>query len=337
MKNRKLNYALLLLFTILVLYITLKNNFMNIYNNIINLNPYWVMYALFLMFTYWFYKALIIKTYINYYNKNFSFKSSMKLEMENLFFNGITPFSSGGQPFQILSMKKEGVRMSDGTNITFITSFIHQFALFLISFVAIVANQFLNLFKINTIIKYLSILGFVINVIFMIFLLVLMFNKKFKNNIVKVIVNFLSKLHIVKHKLITIHKWEEKMDVLHESSKIIVKNKRGFIKAIIYNIIALLAYFLVPLTLMYGMGLNSFNALEAIITSSYVVLIGMFVPIPGGTGGLEYAFVALFSNFVSSNIVAALMLVWRFITYYLGIILGAITLNINNKDKWYNE
>ena len=66
----------------------------------------------------------------------------------------------------------------------------------------------------------------------------------------------------------------------------------------------------------------------AIVVSAYVMIIGSFVPIPGGTGGLEYGFVTFFGNFITGSKLSALMLVWRFITYYFGMILGAIALNI---------
>ena len=62
------------------------------------------------------------------------------------------------------------------------------------------------------------------------------------------------------------------------------------------------------------------------------MLIGSFVPIPGGTGGLEYGFTQFFGNFISSSKLMAIMLTWRFVTYYLGLFVGAIAVNIKTKE-----
>ena len=79
---------------------------------------------------------------------------------------------------------------------------------------------------------------------------------------------------------------------------------------------------------------TSLNVFTAIITSAYVMLIGSFVPIPGGSGGLEYGFVAFFGYFLQvSGKLTALMILWRLVTYYLGIIAGAIIMNIKEKGK----
>ena len=87
-----------------------------------------------------------------------------------------------------------------------------------------------------------------------------------------------------------------------------------------------------PLTILYSTGdYTSFNAFLAIITSAYVMLIGSFVPIPGGTGGLEYGFFAFYGNFLSGSRLTAIMLVWRTLTYYLGMIIGAIAVNIKKE------
>src|SRR5574344_2194517 len=117
MKEKKYNYIILMIFTILVLYFSLKDNFSVVMKYILNMNIWWILYSLLLMFIYWFYKSLIIKKYVNYYNKDYTFMKAFKLEAESMFFNGITPFSSGGQPFQVLMLKKDGVRISDGTNV----------------------------------------------------------------------------------------------------------------------------------------------------------------------------------------------------------------------------
>ena len=62
--------------------------------------------------------------------------------------------------------------------------------------------------------------------------------------------------------------------------------------------------------------------------------IGSFVPVPGGTGGIEYGFVFFFSYLIRGPVVNAIMLIWRFVSYYLGMIFGAIALSMYRKrDK----
>ena len=56
------------------------------------------------------------------------------------------------------------------------------------------------------------------------------------------------------------------------------------------------------------------------------MIMGSFVPTPGGTGGIEYGFMYFFNYLIKGSVLSALMLVWRFITYYGGMIFGGICL-----------
>ena len=76
---------------------------------------------------------------------------------------------------------------------------------------------------------------------------------------------------------------------------------------------------------------GSVNIATAIITSAYVMVIGSFIPLPGGTGGLEYSFISFYGYFAIDPKLTALMLVWRFLTYYFGMIVGAIVLNFGRR------
>ena len=89
---------------------------------------------------------------------------------------------------------------------------------------------------------------------------------------------------------------------------------------------------MVTYTIAIGMGIN-IEVHKVIMTTSYVLMIGMFVPVPGGTGGLEYAFTNLYKNFMSGGVLGSLMLVWRFLTYYLGLFTGAILLALKKKGS----
>ena len=79
---------------------------------------------------------------------------------------------------------------------------------------------------------------------------------------------------------------------------------------------------------------NSMNLVNTACSSAYVMVVGSFVPIPGASGGIEYSFTQFFGNFLPKTKVNTVLLVWRFITYYLGMIIGAVLFNLDKpKNK----
>ena len=118
------------------------------------------------------------------------------------------------------------------------------------------------------------------------------------------------------------------------SSSNIKNNLNKFILSLVFNSLSLLCLYIIPLFLFYSLGdYNSLNVLKSIVSSGYTFLIGSFVPIPGGSGGLEYSFTDFFKTFQTGGFLSAVLLLWRFITYYLAMIVGAITLIINKKEE----
>ena len=81
---------------------------------------------------------------------------------------------------------------------------------------------------------------------------------------------------------------------------------------------------------------TSLNVLDTLTSSAYVLLMGAFVPIPGASGGIEYGYMKFFGNFLSKTKTSATLVIWRFITYYFGMILGMIVFNMDErkKHKW---
>lgn len=331
MKSKKINYIILLIFTVIVLYFSLKDNFNEVTTYIFKMNPMWFIISILLMVIYWIFKSLITFSYVRYYKKDYKFRSAFRLQLETMFFNGITPFSSGGGPFQVLSLKKDGVRIINSTNIMVISSFLHQLSLFTFMTISMIINSFYKLFPYNNTIRYLSIFGYIICLLFMLFLLLIMFNEKFNEKVLYLVIKILSKLKIVKDKKTAIEKWKNYIDSLNAGSRIIRSDRKTFFICALYNIIAMAAYIMVAYAVANGMSMHV-DLIKVVVTTSYVLMIGMFVPIPGGTGGLEYSFTNLYSNFMPSTLVNSIMLVWRFITYYLGIVLGGIVLNLKKRS-----
>lgn len=329
--KRVISFIIIVIITSLVLYFSLKDDYKNIIHEIKTINKLWFLVAFIMMFMYWLIKALVRKKLVSKFNKNYKFIDSFKLSLELNFFNGVTPFATGGEPYEVYSLTKHGIKGTDSTNIMIQNFITYQIALVLLGMIAIITNQFVHIFP-SGFLTYLITIGFTINFLVIVFLFVITFGKKIDKFIMKIIVFILSKFKIVKNKENTLEKFHNYLEEFHEGATILLKDKKTFIKMIMLQFLSLSIFYLIPLILLYGMGdYSSLNGYKSIIISAYVMLIGSFVPIPGGTGGLEYGFIAFYGNFIKGSKLNAIMLLWRFITYYFGIMLGAIVLNFKRK------
>lgn len=334
MKNKLkklVNILLLVIITFLVLYFSLKDDFNNIVKEILNLNIIYLIIAILLVFISYLFKSLSLQKAIIKFNKDYSLKKSFRLVLITNFFNAVTPFATGGQPFQVYTLKKDGVSITNGTNIIIQNFIVYQIALVLLGIVAVTYNYIFNIFKEATILKELVTIGFIINTLVALFLLLIAFAKKFSKFIVKYGIIILAKIKIVKNKEEIVKKWNNHINNFHSGAKILLSDKKTFIETIIYNFLSLICLYLVPAIILYGMNNYNITTLESIVSSAYTMIMGAFVPIPGGTGGLEYGYTRFFGNFIKGPALNASMLIWRFITYYLGLIIGAIALNIKRK------
>lgn len=328
------NFLILITITILVLYFSLKDNLQETLNTIFNLNIGWFLFAIFLFIGSVCVRSSALYKLIKEFKQDYRFSEAIRLSFMTLFFNGVTPFATGGQPFQVYHLKKSGVTITDSTNIIVQNFIVYQIALIFLGLVAVISNYFFHFFKEVGFLKDLVTFGFLANTLVAVGLLVLAFAKNTNKRIMHFGISILSKFHFVKDKEKTIAKWEDTLDRFYKGARLLIDNKRLTLETIGLNILGLCALYIIPLVVAFSMGqYDAMSGFVAIIASAYVMLIGAFVPIPGGTGGLEYSFLQFYGNFFTGSTLNAIMLIWRFVTYYFGMILGACALYIKGKKR----
>lgn len=334
MKNLKKNSIILLLITVIVLFCVLKDDFPSIVESLKNVNHLWIAVALLCFFVAIGFEAKAYQEIIQGYQYNYTFKKSYRMLLITKFFNGITPFSSGGQPMQIYMLKKDGIRLTKATNIIIQNFIIYQAALVLFGIIAIVTNYCLKIFTEVTLLKQLVTLGFLINTLVMVGLIVISFSSKFNHFIISKGISILSKLKLVKNKEEKQEKWREKVDDFHEGAEYLKKNKLLCLRAFIYNIIYLALIYVMPYFVILAFAKTvpvGVTPLKVICASAYVLIMGSFVPIPGASGGIEFGYFKFFGNFIKGSLLKASLLIWRTISYYLPMIIGGILFSINTK------
>ena len=328
------NSIIVLILTILILAYLLRKDLPETIRYITQTNIPLLLLAILLFIFSWFFDSLSYYIIIKQYKKKYKLKNALKLNMLTKFFNGITPLASGGQPLQLYCLHKEKIKMNDATSIVIQFFIIYQIALITLSGGCILFTVFNQSHFTIPFVKSLLAIGFLSNFAILLALILVSINKKVNKKIIKTVINFLSKIKIVKNKEEKIKKWDKNCDEFFESSKQIRQNKKTLLAGILLQYLQLIFQYAIPFVLVKAIGEEtSLTIIQTIISSSYVFLIGCFVPIPGATGGMEYAFSRCFGNFIIEESIHTVIILWRLITYILPVITGGILFNINVKNK----
>ena len=333
MKNKKnfiVNFIIIFIVLILVLYFSLRDNFSEIMNAIINMNHLCILAA---VITLCLCRCLFAITHymvIKLNNENISYYKCLMINFIILFFHGITPFAGGGQPMEVYYLHKEDIRVTKATNITLQNFIIYQISFVLVGIIALLYNAYFDLFPKDHLIKKLVVLGFAINILVLVITFVLSFGKRLSSFVCDKLINIGSDMRIIKDEEKAKDKVSDYLEGFYNNALELGKHKVQVIKMILIDFIAIIVLYSMPYFISLGFGIN-LNFVNVIVTTAYVMTIGSFVPIPGGTGGIEYGFIFFFGYLIRGNIVNAVMLIWRFVSYYLGMIFGAMALSLYRK------
>ena len=334
LKNIKKNTLILLLITITVLCFVLKDNFDDIIRTLSTMNYWYVLLAIFFYFL-----SIVLKAYVTYRTiankKLISLKEAIKHNIITQFFNGITPFSTGGQPMEVYMLTEHNIKTSHATNITIQNFVFYQTALVIYGIIAILYNGIFHIFPKIPVLRKLVLIGFLVNILVAVGLFIITFSKRLTKKVAYIIINSLTYLKIVKNPLKMKEKWDTRLEEFHISAKQLRKRKKLFVGGVFFNLLSLTCLYIVPLFITYGFqDFTSLNVADTLTASAYVLIMGAFVPIPGASGGMEYGFLKFFGNFIPKVTLNASLLIWRFITYYLGMIVGALMFSMEKKvDK----
>lgn len=259
------------------------------------------------------------------------------------FFNGITPYQTGAQPFQVYFFSRRGVKPSEGTGIA-ITNYLAQLIglniLMIVSF--IYAKDFFGSF-VESKTVWIPIIGMIMNLITLAVFLCIIYCKWF-TVLLKNILRWFCKFNFIgKHFSKLIPTFDEYCDKAQLGAKEVLSHPIAFTIAIILRIISLIFYYAIPFFILRGLNISvGYDYLFfTILATCFAVNAVVWIPTPGTSGGIEFSFTVLFALFsgFSGSVAAAAAILWRGITYYILLLVSLIEYLIleiifkNKKDK----
>lgn len=300
------------------------------------LNWWWMLVALACICLYLILEGVVVKIFMNNRHADFTWKDAMRLPPIEQLFNGITPFSTGGQPAQLVAMLQCGVDGGLASSVLLMKFVVFQ-AMIVINFLISLLIGFHFIAEKLHALSLLVLLGVVIHLAVIVGLLLVMywygFTKRALNLLIKPCAWFMKPQRYERLRI----SLNEKVDSFYQESLRMKEEYGKMAKVCLVTLCQLFFYYAIPYFIMLALGVHGMNFIMVISLHVLIFMIISLFPIPGGAGGAEYSFSVLFASFIGSGTKLVLaMILWRLLTYYFGMFAGMVALFIK-PDKIKHE
>ena len=323
-----INIAIIVFVSILlVIYLFVIDGIDNLCSALKNASLIPLLISVLLIIIYWFLESLTVYVMAKKLHHSHLLKNSVKTVMIGQLFNCITPFATGGQPMQAFVLVQRGMPAGLATFSLFSRFIVYQIVLTILSIFALLLR--LNFFVEHiSSLGYIVLIGFTVNFAVVAGLLMIAFFKRGSIKIANSIISFLHKIKLIKNKEEMIQKTSAQIDLFYCNMCALKDHIRTIIIMFILTIFQLIAYFSIPYFICVALGADNISYFNVLCSSSFVLMISSFVPLPGAALGAESSFLLFFNMYFSDSYhIGTAMIIWRFITFYLPIICGVLFVN----------
>ena len=320
------NIIFFVLLIILTLWVLLKDQDAGkIFELIGQSNGIYISIGIVAMFIYLSLEAINLGRTLKLLGEKSNFLKNFKYALIGFFFSGITPAASGGQPMQIYYMHKESISVGHSTLALLINLTSVQISTISIALISVLFNyKFLNKPLI-----ILFVIGIGLNMSALAVLLIAIFSRRLSRWLMKATIKIMKGLRIRKIDE-KIKKIGKELRSYQKSAKYIKGNKKLMLKILGTTLIQYLVFYSISYWTYRALGFNESNIIQ--ITTMQAVLYGSIsaIPSPGAVGVSEGAFVEIFRNIYSENMIKSATLLNRGINFYVFMLISGIVVPVND-------
>ncbi len=329
-KNKKikiLNIVLFIVVAALTFYtIFKKNDIFLIIKSISKVNIFYIMLAIIFMLIYISCEGINIRRVLKTLNHEVSFANAFKYASVGFFFSGITPSASGGDPAQLYFMSKNQLPISHSALALLVELTSFQLICCVLAIAGLIINHNILFHKVGYL-KYLIIAGIILNIIFFIFLMIMIFSRTVALKLLDIICKFLKKINYKKVNVFK-EKGLSQIEEYHNCSLYLKDNKSVLIKIVLTTIVELILYHSIPYCIYLSFGLKGSNIVTFISLSAVLYTAVAFIPSPGSMGISEGGFMLIYKMLFPTTILSSAMLISRAVSFYLFIVVCGLLILI---------
>lgn len=331
-----LNIIIILAVTGIYSWLTLKDQYKEVVAALQNPNADYRFLAviLVLILVYYLIEGLILFIFARLYTTTYKLHRGVANAFIGQFFCDITPSASGGQFAQAVTFKKQGVEVSNAASILVMHHIIYSVVLLVFNFIAIVANintfvnaAPVNIFGLSIPVWVFTLLGYLLNVLLIVGIFLLAYSKRFHNWVINKGVNIGAKLKLIRNP----EERKKKLRLSTENFRIELRRLQSNVPVTILIAVLFVARFFIIYSVPYFVIVMldpSYTTqpiyISTVVRNSFLRITTDLFPLPGSAGFAEYFFERLFLPVLGNNLpfVKAVQILWRFFTFYFGLIVG---------------
>lgn len=247
------------------------------------------------------------------------FALSAKVAILGTYYDNITPWATGGQPFQMHYMSRANIDTPTAITLPVVKHAIRVFAMDgLAIFFFIFAKT-----EVSGIILAGTIIWIIITPMLPLILMIFSKNIPFTLKMTRKLVHLGKKMKLVKDEERAVAKAQDNVDSFIAAFKFLEKSKSIIFIVGALSLIDLFAVATYPFIIVKMLGgEGSFG--ELISKAFYTTFSSGLIPTPGSSGGAEASFYAVFNNVVPEGTLFWAVILYRVFTFYLPILCGAV-------------
>lgn len=290
----------------------------------------WLIAAIALNLFNIFLDAIVIFIFLRVSTPSVTLWQAIAVGLTGQFYCAVTPAASGGQPMQIVSMTRMGIKGANGSSALIQKFLVWQFTLaaFCITSVATRIGYFAG--KFDATLWIITIVGFVAQMGMIAVLLLASYKKELTLRVAVFLIKIGAKLRLVKDPEKKKAKADETLTSFHDCNRRLTADKKLLVKVYAITFVQMVSFFLVPYCIGRSFGINC-GVFNMLTSQAYVNMIASVFPLPGGEGATEFCFSVFFGGVFTAETIKTAILLWRTITYYGVIALCAPFARIREK------
>ncbi len=209
------------------------------------LNLKWLLACIGCLLLYWLTDGILLYDITSYMYKKEPFWHLIKVSMIGLYYGAMTPFATGGQPMQVVYMRRKEMPVGTATCIVSVKFVVYELSLCALYITAMIIYGS-GFYRDHNAMFWFSMLGFAFNASAVFFIIIALINKRLVLSIGKAMIRFLCRVKIIRKKEKAMQNFDKTIEDYHAAAEYISHHYLRTIGSFFISVINLAFFFAIP-------------------------------------------------------------------------------------------